>query len=326
MQKTNLYPFLMQPALHTKVWGGRKLNTLLGKELPTDEPYGESWEVHDTAKIVNGALAGRTLGELLPLYGKDILGASNDPGLGVPLLLKFLDAAEWLSVQVHPNDAQAHDLENEPRGKAEAWYILDAEPGARIVIGVEPGTTREEMAKAIRENRLEDLLVYVQVEPGDVLFNSPGTIHALGPGIVIYEIQQSSDTTYRLYDWGRMGLDGKPRPLHIEKSLAVARTEALPRIKKTGNSTAPLVDIVRSEYFLTVLHQLSNNAVTLDTQGLAFHLLTCIDGSAAVICGEENTPDCVIVPFNKGETVFVPACLSAYQLTGQGKVLRSSQM
>lgn len=326
MQQTNLYPFLMQPALHTKVWGGRKLDTLLGIKLPTDEPYGEAWEVHDTAQIVNGALAGRTLGELLPLYGRDILGPSNDPGLGVPLLLKFLDAAEWLSVQVHPNDAQARELENEPRGKAEAWYILAADPGAKLVIGVQPGTTREQMAQAIRENRLETLLVYAEVEAGDVLFNTPGTIHALGPGIVIYEIQQSSDTTYRLYDWGRMGLDGKPRPLHIEKSLAVARTETLPRIKKTGGSTAPVVDIVRSEFFVTVLHQLKGESVTLDTQGLTFHLLTCIDGSATVICGEENTPDCVIVPFKNGETVFIPACLAAYQLTGHGKVLRSSQM
>jgi mannose-6-phosphate isomerase len=326
MQKTNLYPFLMQPALHTKVWGGRKLNTLLGKHLPTDEPYGEAWEVHDTATIVNGALSGRTLGELLPLYGKDLLGASNDPGLGVPLLLKFLDAQEWLSIQVHPNDAQARELENEPRGKAEAWYVLAADPGSKLVIGVEPGTTRETMAQAIRENHLEELLVYVEVEAGDVLMNTPGTIHALGPGIVIYEIQQSSDITYRLYDWGRMGLDGKPRALHIDKSLAVSRTETLPRIKKTGTNHGPLVEIVRSEFFVTVLHQMKGESVTLDTQGLTFHLLTCIEGSASVICGEQDTPDCVIVPFRKGETVFIPACLAAYQLTGHAKVLRSSQM
>src|SRR5262245_4247873 len=134
-----LYPLLMQPALHTKPWGGRRLETVLHKSLPTDEPYGESWELHDTATIANGSLAGRTLGDVLPEYGNDLVGSDNNPSVGFPLLAKFLDAAEWLSIQVHPNDEQASELESEPRGKSEAWYILAADAGAQLIMGVQSG-------------------------------------------------------------------------------------------------------------------------------------------------------------------------------------------
>ena len=228
MAKIPLYPMLLDPTLHVKVWGGRRLETVMHKHLPTNEPYGEAWELHDSATVANGALSGRSLGDLLTEYGEDLIGSVSDPAEGMPLLVKILDATDWLSVQVHPNDEQARQLEGEPRGKTEAWYILAADEKAELVIGVVPDASAEEVADAIRENRLEEMLVYEPVEAGNVLYIPAGTIHALGPGLLVYEIQQSSDTTYRLYDWGRMGLDGQPRPLHIEKSLAVARLGRLP--------------------------------------------------------------------------------------------------
>lgn len=317
----NLYPLLLEPTLHVKVWGGRRLQTVMNKALPTDEPYGEAWELHDTAKVVNGNLAGKTLADLLTEYGTALIGEKNDPSEGFPLLAKLLDAEDWLSVQVHPNDEQARELEGDPRGKTEAWIILGAEPESQLVIGVQPNTSREAVGEAIRENRLEDLLVYQNVKAGDVLFIAAGTIHAIGPGIVLYEIQQSSDVTYRLYDWGRMGLDGKPRPLHIEKSLKVSTVESLPKLVSTPDDARATVNLIRGEYFTTDLHRLNDPSekIGLDTLGQYFHILTCIEGEVQVIYGD------MVVVMQKGRTVLIPASLGHCQLSGAGRLLKSMQ-
>jgi len=316
MQKTTLYPLLLDPSLHVKVWGGRRLETVMHKHLPTDEPYGESWEMHDSAKVANRALAGRTIGELVQSYGTDLIGAGNDPKEGMPLLVKILDANDWLSVQVHPDNEQARQLEGEPRGKTEAWYILAADDKAELVIGVAPDANREEVATAIRESRLEEILVYEPVEAGDVLYIPAGTIHALGPGLLVYEIQQSSDTTYRLYDWGRMGLDGKPRPLHVEKSLTVARLGKLPPITSIASENDTQIDVVDGPFFKTVLDQLRGNSLDLDTEGRIFHALTCIEGEAQ-INGD--------LRLQTGQTVLIPAEIGRYTITGTAKILRSYQ-
>ncbi len=317
-----LYPLLLNPALHVKVWGGRRLATVMGKTLPTAEPFGEAWEMHDTATVVNGPLAGRTLSAVLAEFGQALVGPGNDPAEGLPLLAKFLDAADWLSVQLHPNDEQARELEGEPRGKTEAWYVIEAEAGARLVIGLKPGTTPEQMAAAIESTTLEDLLVYADVVPGDVLFVRAGTIHALGPGLLIYEIQQSSDLTYRLYDWGRLDLNGKPRAMHIEKGKRVANLQSLPEIVHTGHLTDPAVEIVQSPYFTTLLYQLNDvngTSIPLDTTGQRFHILTCIDGTAQIEAGETQ------VELAKGRTALIPASLGNYTLTGPARVLASFQ-
>jgi len=318
---TTLYPLLLQATLHTKVWGGRRLETVMHKSLPTSEPYGESWELYDTSTVANGPLAGRTLGDVLAETGHDLIGPDSDPAEGFPLLAKFLDANEWLSVQVHPNDAQAKQLEGEPRGKNEAWYVLSAEPGARLVLGVRPGTPAAELAQAARRGQLDGLLIYAEVSAGDVLTMDAGTVHALGPGIVVYEIQQASDTTYRLYDWGRMGLDGKPRELHVEKGVAVANTQSLPPIKHTAASTEPLIEIVRTPYFVTLLHRLAKDKVELTTQEgkPRFHALSCIEGEAEVKAAKMS------VTMQTGQTVLVPASLGRYTLAGSGRALRSFQ-
>src|SRR5262249_52399588 len=146
-------------------------------------------------------------------------------------LIKFLDAQQWLSVQVHPDDELAAKLEGEPRGKTECWYVLDAVPGAQIVYGFAESMDAESFRKAIAERRVKDVLQYVSVAPGDFVFMPAGMVHALGPGLLIYELQQTSDITYRVYDWDRVGLDGKPRELHLEKALACTRFEINPRAK-----------------------------------------------------------------------------------------------
>lgn len=318
--KTPLYPLLLKSTLHVKVWGGRQLESVLNKHLPSAEPYGESWELHDTSTVANGALAGHTLGDLLAAYGADLVGPDSDPAEGLPLLVKLIDAADWLSVQVHPDDAQAREYEGDPRGKSEAWYILAARPESKLVIGVEPGVTHEEMAEAIHTNTLEALLVYAPVAPGDALFIPAGTVHAIGAGVLLYEIQQSSDVTYRLYDWGRMGLDGKPRPLHIEKGVAVSRLDTLPQVKRTHGDAAATVSVVSSQHFTTLLHQLDGEIdLMLTTNGRRFHALTCIEGEAVIYARETQTR------FVMGQTALIPASLGAYTLTGAARILRSAQ-
>ncbi|MBC8098366.1 MAG: class I mannose-6-phosphate isomerase [Armatimonadetes bacterium] len=316
----HLYPLLLASVLHPRVWGGRKLATLFAKTLPTDAPYGESWEVYDTSVVMNGAYAGQTLGTLLSEHGAALIGASYDPALGLPLLVKFLDAAQWLSIQVHPNDVQATALENQPRGKTEAWYVLSADPGAQLVIGVQPGTTPQALAAAIEQNTIEALLVYAEVQADDLLYIPAGTIHALGPGLLIYEIQQASDLTYRLYDWGRLGLDGAPRPLHIEKSVQVANLGALPTITHAPDddgdeATIPLLE---GDYFRTLRHTLNGKSMTLDTEG-RFHALTCISGAVTVQRGDDG------VALRAGQSAFMPAAAGAYTLSGVGRVLNSMQ-
>lgn len=317
---TDLYPLLLEPSLHVKVWGGRRLQTTMHKTLPTDEPYGESWELHDTSTVANGAFAGRTLADLLDLHGTALIGAENDPAEGFPLLAKLLDANDWLSVQVHPDDAQAKELEGQPRGKTEAWVILSAEPGAQLVIGVEPGTDREAMATAIKTNTLEDLLVYADVQVGDVLYIPAGTVHAIGPGIVLYEIQQSSNTTYRLYDWGRMGLDGKPRELHIDKGVKVSNVAELPQIQRFAGDESPEMRLVEGAFFTTALHRLhTDTPININKHDDRFDALTCIEGSLA-INGAGISVTC-----DTGRTVLIPASVQSYTMQGAAQVLRSWQ-
>lgn len=317
-----LYPLRLKPALKVKVWGGRKLETLLHKSLPTSEPYGEAWEMHDSAVIDNGPLEGQTVGEALATYGTALAGEGNNPAEGMPLLAKLLDAQDWLSVQVHPDDAQAAELEGDPRGKTEAWYIIAAEPGATLVAGIKPGTTREAMAEAIRAGTLEDLLIYKEVRPGDVLLNNAGAVHALGPGIVIYEIQQSSDVTYRLYDWNRLDLDGQPRTLHIDKGVRVTAFDRVPELSHVNDDNSPVRELVTSPYFHTLEHRLRPGMpeTTIRTRG-RFQILTVLEGSVSVEAGTDS------VTLTLGETGLIPASLPEFTLRAGEKVrlLRSFQ-
>ncbi len=224
---TRLYPMTFEPVLKDYVWGGRNL-ARLGRHLPPQVPVAESWEIgaHEdgTTRVDNGRYAGRLLTEVHAELGLDLIGRNNawaQKRGKFPLLIKLLDANAPLSVQVHPTDDYARAHEGNELGKTEMWYVLHAEPGAELVLGVTAGTTREALRRAVEESRLDPYLHHVAVQAGDHVCVPAGTLHSILGGVILVEIQQNANTTYRLYDWGRVDKDGKPRPLHVDKALDV---------------------------------------------------------------------------------------------------------
>src|SRR5437899_5008536 len=217
-----LYPLTFQPLLKKRVWGGRKLEQLYQKPLPPGVPIGESWEISDrpddVSVITNGPLAGKDLHWLVEHHCKELLGSTTLQHGRFPLLIKILDAEQKLSLQVHPPPDKAAKLGGEP--KTEMWYIADAAPGAELFVGLKRGVTRQEFERKITDGTVADCFHRFTVKAGDAMFLPSGRVHSIGAGLVIFEIQQNSDTTYRVFDWNRLGLDGKPRSLHIPESLA----------------------------------------------------------------------------------------------------------
>jgi len=317
------YPMLIEAALHTRVWGGRQLETRLGKTLPSAQPYGESWEIFWKNRIGNGPLKGQILGDVIRARPQAMTGDATSDG-EFPLLVKFLDAQDWLSVQVHPNDALAQRLEGEPRGKTECWYIIDAAPGAKLAFGLSEALNADQYRAAIAAGRAKDVMHYVEVKPGDFIFVPAGTQHAIGPGILIYELQQTSDTTYRVYDWDRMGLDGKPRELHLDKALAVTTYTVNPPAKVQYTSTTKngyrVAELTRSQYFALDLLSITGSAslTTADTSRSRAHLLSVAKGQVTVrsAFGEPLT-----LPV--GASAFIPARVGAFELDGAADVLHA---
>ncbi len=218
-----VFPLVFEPILKRRIWGGRRLERL-GKKLPPDTPIGESWELadleQDQSVVRSGPAQGRTLGELVRTWGPDLFGDVELFAGRFPLLIKFLDASQTLSVQVHPDEAMARSLGGSVRVKNEAWYVIDAEPDGAICRGVREGVDRAAFASAVREGRVADCLRRTPVRAGDCHYLPSGTVHALGAGVLVAEIQTPSDTTYRLYDWDRVDpATGRPRELHIEQAL-----------------------------------------------------------------------------------------------------------
>ncbi|HXI72200.1 MAG TPA: type I phosphomannose isomerase catalytic subunit [Verrucomicrobiae bacterium] len=218
-----LYPLIFQPAFKERVWGGRELARLYGKKLPPGAIIGESWEISDrpgdASVISNGPLAGKDLRWLMEHHPAEILGGAKPAAEGrFPLLCKILDARDKLSLQVHPPAGKAAELNGEP--KTEMWFIADAAPGASLYVGLKQGVTRTDFEKKIADGSVADCFHRIPVHAGDTMFLPSGRVHAIGDGLVIFEIQQNSDTTYRVFDWNRMGLDGKPRAMHVAQSLA----------------------------------------------------------------------------------------------------------
>ena len=216
-----LYPLIFQPRFKARVWGGRTLETMYGKHLPPGVPIGESWEISDRpgdeSVIANGPLAGRTLRDLMEEHPGDVLGSAAPTADGrFPLLCKILDARDRLSLQVHPPERARHL--GEP--KTEMWYIASAEPGAELFVGLKAGVSRTQFEQAIGSGDVAGCFHRVAVTTGDAMFLPSGRVHAIGAGLVIFEIQQNSDTTFRVHDWNRVGLDGTPRELHVPQSLA----------------------------------------------------------------------------------------------------------
>jgi mannose-6-phosphate isomerase len=305
------YPLRFRALPKEKVWGGRRIAALFHLDSLASRPIGEAWVVWEGLHVENGVFRDRTLADLVRDDPLSILGSRLAPGgSAFPLLVKILDAQETLSVQVHPHDGYAQEHEGEPYGKAEVWYVLAAEPGARLVHGVREPMTRATARQAIESGTLDEVLDYIEVSAGDVILNLPGTIHALGDGILLYELQQSSDLTYRLYDWDRRD---PARPLHIEKALDVARLEPLAKhtiepveLEEPGGTRAFLC---ACDYFaaelLTVRSRISERP-----HGICFHLLTVLGGKGSLRVEEPAAE----LELEGCESLLVPAAVCEYRL------------
>jgi mannose-6-phosphate isomerase len=325
---TDWYPLRLCASLHKTIWGGRGLERDGWKQLPPgDIAIGESWETEIGNIVQNGPYAGKTLGTLVGELGVSLLGTQAFAVFGrrFPLLAKFISANARLSVQVHPGNDYAAQHENGKLGKTEFWYILSAEPGARIVYGFKTPTNRAEVAQAIQNVTLDCLLHEESVQAGDVIYVPAGTVHAIGSGIILYELQEYSDITYRMYDYGRLSATGQPRELHIQRSLDVANYAAPRQIKV---QPIPLANphgyedrcLIACRYFLTRELQLKEH-ITIDeiTQSSCI-IITCLGAQAHIFYGDslKNRES-----ISRGETIVLPAALERYRLSGTGPVLLS---
>lgn len=307
-------PLKLKPAFKDYIWGGQKLRTIYNKETDLS-PVAESWELSchkDGHSIISGGeYDGKTLDEYIK-KNPDSLGTSVQ-GDELPILIKLIDAQDNLSVQVHPEDRLAKEMENQ-NGKTEMWYVIDAEKDALITYGVKNPVTKEELEEAINKKTLENLLNRVPSKKGDVFFVEAGTIHAIGKGNLIAEIQQNSNVTYRLYDYGRVDKNGNERELHIEKGIMASnldKTEPKEIIKLDDNTRV----IGSCEYFVVKEVKLDGNK-TLDADEKSYHAIICVDGSFAI--SDFSTE------VKAGETVFVPAGTGKYTVSGKATLLVTS--
>ncbi len=309
-----LYPLRFRLLVRRYLWGNRRLETVLGKPLGAGNDYAESWEISDhgadQSVVDQGPLAGTALGELVRHRGPELFGRHH-PQPTFPLLVKFLDAAQALSVQVHPNDEQAARLIPPDLGKTEAWYILSADPGSLIYAGLRPGVDRRQLADAMRQGTCGSLLHQFEPKAGDCLLVPAGTVHALGAGLLVAEVQQSSDTTFRLFDWNRVGPDGKPRPLHVDQGLAVVDFQCGPVDPVEPQPTDhPWVSrLVACEKFIMDRWNFDQpEAIGGDDR---FHIVCVLQGAVRI----EGDPQ--IAPLSKGGTALLPASLGSVRLVPQ---------
>jgi mannose-6-phosphate isomerase len=310
-----LPPLRFEPILRRYLWGGRRLGSLLGKTLGEGDDYAESWEVCDRAEdqslVAYGPLAGTSLGELVRERADELLGR-HAPLARFPLLFKFLDAQKTLSVQVHPGDAQAGRLDPPDLGKTEAWVVLDARPGSLIYAGLKWGFDRAALERELTRGTCELCLHRFEPKPGDCIFLPAGMVHAIGAGLLVAELQQSSDVTYRLFDWNRVGPDGRPRTLHVEQALAAIDFRYGPAAPQTPQPGAgPHIErLVACDKFV-----LDRWKITLpQTIGGddRCHLLAVLEGGLT-IAGDPHER-----PLTKGSTALVPASLGATELRPRG--------
>lgn len=318
-------PLKLAASLHETIWGGRNLATLAGKQLPDGARIGESWETETGNRVLNGAYRGRTLGEAVSELGEAMLGsrALEVFGARVPLLAKFIDAQDQLSVQVHPDDAFARAHGGGRLGKTEAWYVLHAEPGAQLVYGLARAANEDEVKAAIGANQLEGLLHSFTVRAGDVVFVPAGTVHAIGAGVVLYELQEYSDITYRLYDYGRLQANGQPRELHVEYGLRVmryapARADTVAPVAVTETPGMRRRVLVACRYF--VLEEMVMDGVApMATAPTSCEILSVLGGACQIA-----VPGGEPVTLGLGETAVLPARLGRYELRGaNARLLRS---
>ncbi len=320
------YPLKFKPVYKDYIWGGRNLEKL-GKNLPEGK-VAESWELscHPDGKsvIANGEFEGVVLADLVARYGKQVVGTAL-PEKDIekfPLLIKLIDANDKLSVQVHPEDDYARVHENGELGKNEMWYIIDAKPGAKLVYDVAPGTTRESFAQAVKDGKIEGCLKSVEVQPGDTLNIPAGLVHAIGEGIVLAEVQQNSNTTYRVYDYDRTDKEGNKRPLHIEKALEVIDFNTEGRIEKSEGLKVDLGEgcsktyKIANRYFAVELYAVKGS-IKENADGSRFHIYIFTQGEGEFVYGDG------ILHVKAGETVMIPASLGTYTIQGNFTAIKS---
>ena len=309
----NLYPLLMLPGFDPRPWGTHDLSPIYPNRK-FEEKIGEAWLSGDDCKVANGLFTGQTLAQLSEKYGRDLVGDAAPDARRFPLLLKFLFPHEKLSVQVHPDDQQARRV-GQPWGKTECWYVAHAKPGAQIALGLKPGVTIGQLEQAIREKHAEDLLNWLNVYTGDMIYVAGGTVHTLGPGSVIVETQQQSDTTYRLYDYGR------PRELHLTQGLAAVKLKvasgkvvrpAPAQIPGSNNRRAPLI---AAPYFVVDMFEMKDaqELNTLDDSGKSSaQILVAVEG-----CGVVEAAGVEPVTVAKGDAVVVPGSVGSFTVRPQ---------
>lgn len=315
-------PLKFKPIFMERIWGGNALRDKFGFDIPLDKKIGELWTISDNRTAVSiiegGELSGQRLDAIAYKFFEDIYGKGINYKR-FPLLIKIIDAQDKLSVQVHPDDEYASKYENGDSGKTEMWYIIDAKPGAKLVCGLKEGTTKDKFKKLLQEERLEECLKEIEVEPGDVVYIPSGMVHAIGEGILICEIQQNSDLTYRVYDYNRVDELGRKRELHIKKALDVINfnlktDKIIPEFKEIQGGR--ISSVVKSPYFQVSIIEI-NEQINIDTEG-KFNTLTAVNGNCTI---EYNYDE--VIELKAGETILIPASIPSYAIKGKCKVLRA---
>ncbi len=309
-----LYPLKFEPILKEKVWGGEKLHQILNKKSNKTN-IGESWEISDVDDDVsivnNGQFKGQNLKDLIKTYKAELVGEKvyHQFGDKFPLLIKFIDAKEALSIQLHPNDVLAKERHNS-FGKTEMWYVMQADEGGNLIVGFKEDTTKEEYLKHLEDKTLLDILNVDNVEEGDVYFIPTGRIHAIGAGVLLAEIQQTSDITYRIYDWDRPNPDGTYRDLHAELALEAIDYKAESTYKTSyGKSLNKASNIIDCQYFTTNFLTI-NNVVSIDNNDKdSFVIYMCVKGEISITYNNDK-----VEIIRKGETLLMPANLSKFEV------------
>ena len=311
---SELYPLTFKPIFKERIWGARNLERLYGKQLPATVPIGESWEISDrpgdVSVISNGPLAGKDLHWLVENLRTDLLGDAKLEAGRFPLLIKLLDAQEKLSLQVHPPASKATELRGDP--KTEMWFIADALPGSELYVGLKRGVTRADFERRVGDGSVAECFHRVPVGVGDSMFLPSGRVHAIGAGLVIFEIQQNSDTTYRVFDWNRVGLDGKPRELHVPQSLASIDFNdfepALVSGKLIQHASHSIRRLVDHELFTVDQFDVQRrDEITI--LGTKMQIIGVVSGGVRVACRLKTNP-----VLRAGEFCLIPACLPATEL------------
>ena len=311
-----LYPLKFTPILKEKVWGGTKLNQLLNKD-PLSNLQGESWEISgvkgDVSQVAEGPLTGKTLNELLIEYREELMGEGvyNTFGDTFPLLFKYIDAKLDLSVQLHPDDTLAKQR-HKSFGKTEMWYVIQADKDAELIVGFNKALNKADYQKHLEENSLTEVLNFEKVKPGDAYFISPGRIHAIGEGVLLAEIQQTSDITYRVYDWDRPDQNGNLRDLHNDLALDAIDFSDDKNYKLSYKETLNQTSLLKeSPYFSTSVLPVSGKLIRDYKLRDSFTVLMCIEGQAQLLSDEGNQA------ISLGETILIPACISNITLEAQ---------